>query len=275
MVTRFPSEPYDAFLTVYSPEGVFMTRENLGRIEPNRRRFFDITEITRRSVPDQDHLVVIHRVPLSLLDQVSSIEQEIELENPPNYRMFRSLVEYSYPGGGNGSVIYETPPRINAGPPKRASSNTLTFTCQTVLSQTVNSHVILIHYSEDPDYRKIAEYHYALYSLSGEKVVSDSVRVGPFAAEILDLSRIVPEDVVAQQLDPDDGLCSFNFVGYCEEAAILPVIVNASPSLGAVSVEHTHPPQTYLLPFEASYQRSAKVAAEMAWKSLLSPDGER
>jgi hypothetical protein len=272
MVARHPSEAYDAFLTVYSSEGLFMTREHLGRIEANRRQFFDITGITRKLISDVDHLVVVHRVPSKYMDQVSNVEQEIEFDTEPDYRLFRSLVEYSYPHGGNGSVIYETPPRFNAGEPGPVTSNTLTFTCQTVLSDTVNSHMILIHYSANPSYSAIATYNYVVYGMSGEKLVADSVRVGPFSSEVLDMSRVIPEDIVARERDPEDGISSFNFVGYCADAAVLPVIVNTAPSVGGIAVEHTHPPQTYLMPYRSSYQRDAKLAAEVAWKSILKPD---
>lgn len=273
MVGRYPSEPYEAYLSVYSPEGVFLEREHLGEIPANRRRFFGISAITRRLVPQLDHLAVVHRIPSRLLAQVSSVEDEIEIPKEPDYSLFRSLIEYSFPGGGNGSVIYETPPRLNMGTSGPKSSNTLTFTCQTVLSELVNTYVVLIHYSVNPFYADIATYNLGLYSLSGELVVSDRVTIGPFATKILDMARVIPERAVRSARDPQDGLSTFTFVGYSDDAAILVMAVNVAPDLGAVAVEHTHPPQAYVLPLVASYQRGVKANAQRMWKSILSAGG--
>ena len=270
MVGRNPSESYQAYLSIYSPEGLMMKREHLGEIPPNRRRFFDVSTITRELVPDLDHLAVAHRVPSRLLSRASGVEDEIEMEAVPDYSLFRSLVEYSYPRGGNGSVIYETPPRLNAGGSRRRSSNTLTFVGHIVLSEMVNTYVIIIHHSVDPLYSNIASYNFGVYSPSGELVASDSVTVGPFAVRALNMARIIPERLVRSAQDRRDGLATFTFVGSSKDAAMMVMTVNASPALGSVAVEHTHPSQTYLLPFDAGYQRRVKTDAQNVWGNILS-----
>ena len=275
MVGRHPSEPYEAYLSVYSPEGLLLERVHLGQIPANRRRFFDISVITRRLVPDLDHLTVVHRIPSRMSPESSDLEDEIEMSVEPDYSLFRSLIEYSYPEGGNGSVIYETPPRLNAGTSGHRSSNTLTFTCQTVVSELVNTYVVLVHYSVTPSYSRIASYDFALHSLSGERVVSDSVTIGPFSIKALDMAQVIPERHVERERDPHDDLSSFTFVGYSEDAAIQVVVVNVAPSLDAVAVEHTHPPQTYLFPLDTSYQRKAKADAQKEWRRILSEDKGR
>ena len=271
MVFRHPSETYEAYLSIYSQEGLLLDRPHLGEILPNRRRFFDVSAVARSFVPELDHLTVVHRIPSRLLSQASSVEEEIEMPEEPDYSYFRSLVEYSLPEGGRGSVIYETPPRLNAATPGHKSSNTLTFTCQTVISKDLNTYVILIHSSVNRLYSKISQYNFGLYSLAGEQVVSDRVTIGPFAIKVLDMARIIPEHSVEGARDPQDGLSSFTFVGYSDDAAIMVVVVNAAPALGAVSVEHTHPPQSYLFTHDPSYQRKVKADAQNAWRSILSP----
>ncbi len=270
MVGRQPRERYDAFLSTYSPEGVLVDRRPLGQIEPDRRKFFDISSVAGSLVPRHDHLSVVHRVPSRLLAQVSSVEDAIELEVEPDYSYFRSLVEYSYPGGGNGSVIYETPPQLNAA--GITSSNTLSFTCQTAVSESVQTHVVLIHHSVDPQYSRIANYQFALHSLSGERVVTGRVSVGPFGIKVLDIGALLPAEIVEREKDPADGMSSFTFVGFSEDAAMMVLVVNAAPSLGAVAVEHIHPPQTYLIPWDSNYQRKAKLEAQQGWRELLSRD---
>lgn len=269
MVYRHPSETYHVYLSIYSPEGVLLDRKNLGEIPPRRRKFFDVSSITRELVASQDHLAVVHRIPSSLMSKISDVAVEIELSDEPDYSMFRSLVEYSYPQGGNGSVIYETPPRLNTVTNESRSSNTLTFTCQVVLSEAVQSHVVLIHHSVSPSYSRIASYNFALYSLSGEFVAKQRVSVAPFSVKIIDLSEIIPNEIVGRERDPQDGQSAFTLVGYSEDAAFLFLVVNTAPSLKGVAVEHTHPSQSYLLPLDAGYQREVKAKAMAGWRSII------
>ena len=271
-VVGHPSEPYDAYLTVYSPEGLFLERQHLGHIPSNRRKLFDLSSITQGLVPDLDHLAVVHRIPSRLVAQVSQVEEEIDLDPVPRYRMFRSMIEYSFPQGGNGSVIYETPPRLNDVTSGRRSSNTLTFTCQTVLSPTLNTYVILIHYSEDPEYSRIATYYFALHAPSGDQVYTGHISIAPFSIEVLDLARLVPADLVDRYRDPEDGLCSFSFIGRSEDASLPVMVINAAPASGSVAVEHTHPSQAYVLPWNAEYQRQVKNSAQRVWRDRLSAD---
>ena len=270
MVTRHPSEPYDTFLSTYSPEGLLVDRRHLGDIPPNRRRFFDISNITRQMIPDFDHLCVVHRVPSRMVLHGSNLEDEIELPSLPDYSMFRSLVEYSFPQRGNGTVIFETPPKLNSRTTEQQSSNTLTFTCQTLLSESVNTYVVLIHYSVNPLYSHVASYHYVLHSLSGEQVASGSVSVGPFAITVLDVAQWVSPRIVEEERDQADGISAFTFVGYSDDASLMVVVLNASLSMGAVAVEHTHPSQAYIFSSDPTVPRAIKADAQRDWQSVLS-----
>lgn len=269
IVGRHPSETYEAYLSIFSPEGLLVERKHLGQILPERRRYFDISSLTRDLMPQVDHLCVVHRIPARLVSQLSSVDQEIDLPIDPDYSFFRTLIEYSYPQGGNGSLIYETTPRLNAG----RSSNTLSFTCQVVLSEHLNSDVILINYSTDPSYSRIADYGFGVFSVAGEEMARGVVTVGPFGIRVLDVAQLIPEHLIARETDPLDGLAAFTFVGYSNDAALLMMIVNAAPSSGSVAVEHTHPPQTYLLPFDLGQKLTVKSDAQDAWKSILSRGG--
>ena len=104
MVVRHDSEPYEAYLSIYSPEGLLLERTHLGEIPPARRRFFDVSSLTRNIVTDVDHLAVVHRIPSRLLPEMSNLEAEIELTKEPDYSFFRAMVEYSFPGAGNGGA---------------------------------------------------------------------------------------------------------------------------------------------------------------------------
>lgn len=270
MVGRHDSEPYEAYLSIYSPEGLLSDRLHLGHIPANRRRMFDITGLTRKSINDLDHLTVVHRVPSRLASESSDLMDGVEIDQEPDYSFFRSVVEYSYPLGGNGSVIYETPSGLNNGSSSQKSSNTLVFTCQTVISDISDTFVILSNYSMDPNYSTVANFNYTLYTLTGEQVVVGRTAIAPFSTKILDIAKLIPDVTVEREIDKLDGLSAFTFVGYSEDASIPIFFINASPSLGAVAVEHTHPPQSYLFPSNVGYQRRVKANARSSWSTKLS-----
>ena len=179
------------------------------------------------------------------------------------------MLEYSYPDGGNGSVIYDTPPGLNAQSGTDKTTNTLTFTCQIVLSEILSTNIVLIHSSVNPSYSNMAEFDFGFFSQSGEIVASDRRALGPFSVSILDVERIIPEDVIRRDKDPMDGQSSYTFVGSSDNAVVIPLFVNASPEIGAVALEHTHPPQTYILPYKASLRREIKTNAQRAWSSIF------
>jgi hypothetical protein len=266
---RHTDEEYQAYLSVYSSEGVLDQRIYLGAIPPNRRKLFDISSLTHQFVPGGDHLCVVHRVPSNLLAQVTDVEEPLELEHLPDYYMYRSLIEYSYPRGGNGSVVYETPPALNVSRTGRPTSETLTFSSKIVLSELVNTYVVLIHYSQDPSYTTICPYNFSVLDMSGSTVASDRVGLGPFSVRVLDIGAIVPVEEVRRSTDSEDGLATFTFLGFSDQASVLSLVINASQQLGAISVEHTHPAQEYLLPRDLTDRRKTKSDAIKRWKAML------
>lgn len=269
MMLRHPSEEYQVYLSVYSPEGVLAERLHIGTIPANRRKMFDISEISSEIVPSDNHLSVVHRVPSKLLLQVSDVEETLELNRVPDYYMYRSLVEYSYPGAGHGSVIYETPPELNVLGGGKPRSETLSFTSKIVLSELVNTYVVLIHYSQDPCYATICPYNFSVLSMSGRSVATGEVDLGPFSVRVLDIGAIVSEEEFRRSIDPEDGLATFTFVGFSDQASLIALVLNASRDLEAISVEHTHPAQEYLLPRDSVQRRKVKSGAIGQWKAKL------
>ena len=269
MARRFLSESYDAYLSVFSPEGTLVEREYLGQIPPESRKLFDVSSISRKYVTGMDHMCVVHRVPSRIMSQVSAVEEIIQMDEEPDYSFFRSMIEYSYPQGGNGSVIYETPPGLNASP----TSNTLTFSCQLVLSEVLSTYLVMINHSVNPEYSRIANYDFGIYSLDGERVLQDRVAVGPFGIKVVDLKEVISSSEIQRAKDANDGISAFTLYGYSDDAALIYLVVNAASSLGSVAVEHTHPPQTYLFPYNAADQRSIKTNAIAGWKTIFSKKG--
>ena len=267
---RRPSEAYAAYLTVYGPDGVFRERVLLGEIPPHRRRLFDVTAVTRRLVPSADHLVVVHRIPVRLLTQGGGPEGEIELgPDDADFAMYRSLVQYSYPGGANGSVIYETPPGFNAPRPGRAPASTLTFTPKVVLSGDVETSVALMHYSIDPGYATTVSYDFTFLAPDGTAAGRGIRRLAPFTVSRIDAREFIAPAISSRWRGPSDGLAWFTYVGCCTDGALIPLVLTLAPRRGAVAVEHTHPAQAYTLPPQAADKNKVKTRAVGVWTARL------
>ena len=104
---------------------------------------------------------------------------------------------------------------------------------------------------------------------------SDRVKISPFSCKVLDLANLIPYELVQKHRDTADGFTTFNLVGYSNDAVIMPVILNVAPSLGAVSLEHTHPPVAYMIAKDASYPRSVKSKAQQIWGNIMDGWGDR
>ena len=294
MVWRHRSQVYYAYLTTYAPDGRFLDRQGLGQIAPRQRRLFDLSDLTQALIPREDHVAVVHRVPAHLLTRALRVprlrgsrqqelaalqslipEEPVELPAHADYSFFRAYLQYEFDGarGGNGSVIYEVPYRFNAARPagSRAPS-TLVFTTKIWLSPRVNSYVVLMNYSTDSDYRHTADYVYGCYSSGGQRVASGRVSVRPFALQCVDLSAAIPMDAQRRAQDPGDGASMFSFVGYCEDAALAVVVLNLDREGGGISVEHTHPAQSYLLPNSFADRYATKSQAVESWKTMLAAE---
>ena len=271
MVGRHPSEPYDAYLSVYAPDGAFAERLALGTIAPNRRWLLNVSSLVRPLGFQDDHLVVLHRVPSALAERFGTLEEPVELPDETDYGFFRAYVQYGYPdgGGAHGGVIYEIPHRFNEPGPGGRPSAVLTFTTKIVLSEAVETSVVLLNCSTDPRYRTTAEYRYAVYTGAGLPAAGGVCRVGPFAAARLELRQAIPARVVADVQDPDDGFSHFCFYGICENAAVAVLVLNLAPALRGVSLEHTHPTQGYLMASAPEDQQRIKREAIAGWRTLM------
>jgi hypothetical protein len=267
---RRAAETFTALASIYDADGGLLERRVLGEIPPRRRRMFDLTALTRPLVKD-DHLAVAHRIPSRLLAGGNDLDAVVELDaGDADFAMYRSLVQYAYPGGSNGSVIYETPPSFNVARPGRAPASTLTFTSKVTVSEEVETALALIHYSTDPAYARTARYWYALFAPDGERVGDGAVTVAPFTVGVVRVRTALMPGTVARYTSADDGLAWLGYVGYSTDAALIPLILTLSPGRGSVSVEHTHPAQAYTLPAKPEDKHKVKGRAVALWAARLS-----
>jgi hypothetical protein len=275
IVGRHQSEPYETYVSVYAPNGVLASRLDLGRIEPHRRRFIDVSSLVEPFGFNDNHLVVAHRVPSSLAARFGVVDEPVVFTESPDYELFRSYVQYCYPKaqGAHGGVIYEVPPRFNESLPGKHPPIVLTFTTKVVLSPIVTTSILLINYSTNPSYSTSADYRFTVHGSDGSQKAIGRQVVAPFTIGVLDLSHIISKDDVRRAEDSQDGLSHFCFYGICENASVAVLVLNLAPTLGGVSIEHTHPTQGYIVASPGIKQRIKREAVE-AWRGLLTNELE-
>lgn len=219
---RHQGRRFSVWLTLYSPEGVFVERRKIDELEPGQRKFYDLTELTAAHGFTRPHICVAHRVPDGDLTGLQTHD----------FDMFRSVVQLVHPGGGRGSVIYETPPYFNGNPKKPGSF--LSFSNQIYLADKQNTLLVLLNYSVNADYAVAARRRLLVYAPDGSRVAEDMRAVGPFSVDVTDCAALLRRQG------------QFSFIACSKEASMVPLIVNLSEKVGGVSIEHTHPPMSYL-----------------------------
>jgi hypothetical protein len=240
---RHRGRAFKVWLSVHAPDGRRVARREAGRLAPGERRFLDLNEATAEFGFEHAHLVVVHRVPEGPISGGAH-----------DFDMFRTVVQYERPGLGSGSVIYETPHGFNSNPGR---GSFLSFTNQAVIGPKATTLLALIHYSVRESYAQRAKRRVLLYEPDGTLCAVDEGELDAFTVGTIDLSRLAPSPERLRQL---------SLVVCSPDASMIPLFINLDAVLGGVSVEHTHPPFSYLgfAAPEAARVRREAIAHYMA-----------
>lgn len=246
---RHTDERYEVQVSVFDPEGRFCERIDVGHVGPGDRRMIAVSDLVAPHVGDGDALAVVHRVPTSAATRA--------LE-PSAFHLYRSMVQLSRPGAGAGSVIYETPPGLNDRRRGRMST-ALMFSSKVLVGGGADTSVCVLHHSIDPDYSRSARLRLRVHDDTGVSLATEEREIGPFRVEVIDVRSLLAR---AGHDTARARTCSV--IGWSRDAALVFLFVQTSAG-GGVAVEHSHPPQTYLLPEDISRRFTIKDAAITAW----------
>jgi len=221
-------------MSCYDRIGKLARREAIGLLEPRERRRFDVDTLVAEGGRDDVDLVVFHRLPTRY-----SVDQFPEPCASPDRHRFHShlryVIDYARAGGGHGSVLYEIPAQFNVPRPGRKLFN-LTFAPLVSAQAGSRTLVVLLNYSTAPDHQVAARFSYEVLALDGGSLLRGETVVGPFCTAVVELP--------APQLAERPG--HLTFLGHSADAVLIPLFVTLSDG-GGVSVEHSHPPQTYIM----------------------------
>jgi hypothetical protein len=257
LATRFGDERFEVLLTSYDSDGRWVGRQSLGEVGPRERRWYDVSSLAGPVGSRANRLAVVHRVPRSIcpedadpsLAEVGAIDQE-------TYALYRAVVQLSIPGGPNGSVVYETPPRLNDSRRGPRRSTALMFSSKVRVAPGASSSVCIVHHSLDPAHGVAARVRMLVFDEDGAVLARDERIVRPFTVELTPVAKLV---------DPELATRARSVVAWSKDAALLFLLIQQNVDPPAVSLEHTHPPQTYLLPSDLAVRYRIKAAAIDRW----------
>lgn len=241
---------FRVLVSFYDAAGGLEERRELEPIGPGERRFEDLSAMAPPACRDADVLAVVHRIPMSVLpsgDPTTDVAA-----SPGEYELYRTMLQVTR-HGGSGSVIYETPPGLNAG----RRSDALMFTSMGVTGPANDTEICVLHHSVDPGYDRTAAVELRVFDPAGREVADGRLELGPFR-----VARASVADLVGGRAD---DVRTWSVVAWSADAALIFLALQRNDACGSIAVEHTHPPQAYLLPAEMPRRSSLKSAAIAAW----------
>lgn len=266
LASRHTDESYRVIVTFYDPEGRLAQRREYDVLKPGERRLLDLGAEARSLCGSESCLSVVHRVPMSICPAgADPTAKSPEKFSHGDFAMYRCMAQYGLPNGGHGGVIYETPPGLNATGNRRWPSTTFTFTSKVAITDTLDTTLLMLHYSVSPDYKRHTKFRLRLFDSSGAALCEHEVPLKPFTAATVSIAGLLSSDVKARLYAQGNGIGLITLVGWCTDAALLMLFVQTDKTSGSVSMEHAHPPQTYLLPSDQATRGRLKAAAIAQW----------
>jgi hypothetical protein len=233
---------YRVDLTVYSPDGTSSTyREGVAHLPTDAAVRLHCTQW--QTHPEQDQVMIFHLIPVRLLPAASA-EGEIDLDRSEIWSLFTAqdhYVEYYRPDGFSSGVLYQSG-AFNYRKFSREET-TVIQAPKIFLSSALDTVLSILHTSFEPGYCKNAVLRCALLDEEARPVARWNSRIEPFTVRSISMKEILKAGGGA--LAPANGTRSYTLLGLCENAALLPLILNVDATMGTLAVEHSLPPMYY------------------------------
>lgn len=253
LAVRRQGEGFRLLLSWYDPEGRAAGREELPPLAPGERRLLDLGTLARARFGAADVLAVVHRVPLGLCPEGDPAAMPAP-DDHGDFDLFRTMVEYGWPDGGRGGVIYEMPPRFNAGP---RPASTLVFSSKLAFGAATETVLCLLNYSLDPEWRRAVSLPLRIHDSAGALRTERTVTALPFRPTLIPLRDLVGPGTFA----------TYSLVGWSRDGSVVPLFLQLNRQRRSIAVEHSHPPQSYLLTVDPAERFRIKERAVAQWEA--------
>jgi hypothetical protein len=224
---------FTVLLSIFG-QGRLLGRIIFGTVKTHEHFFIDIDiEVAKMGWTDVASLCVVHRVPSQYISG-NELSNEPVTHNHNDFTMYRTVVQYALEGKGMGSVIYETPPNFNA---KGRKPHFLSFSNKIYMHPNTENYLCLLNYSVSADYEQSADVKMEFRDTDGRTINRQLITVPAFDFGCIQVDRLI-------QGEPS------TFASYAAasiSSALIPLSIVINRLSGSVSVEHSHPPQEYMM----------------------------
>lgn len=233
---------YRIDLTIYSPDGASSTHhEGITHLPTDAAVRIDCTQW--QSDSGEDQVIIFHLMPTRLLPGVDTAGQ-VNIDRYEIWSLFTAqdhYVEYYRPDGFSSGVLYQSG-AFNYRKFSREET-TVIQAPKVFLTSTLDTVLSILHTSFESNYQRSAVLRCCLLSASAQPVAKWEVHIKPFTTLSISIKDALREQGVAP---PKDGeIHSYTLLCLCDNAALLPLVLNVDATHETLAVEHSLPPMYY------------------------------
>lgn len=232
---------YRVDLTVFSPDGRSnVYREDVARLPADSAVSLDCGQWQDAGA---DQVMIFHLMPLRLLPAADG-EQCVDIDRGEIWGLFTAqdhYVEYYWPDGFSSGVLYQS----GAFNYKKFSreETTVIQAPKVFLTATLDTILSILHTSFEPAYAREAVLRCSLLDADGKAVAKAAFRIEPFTAQSISMRAMLGDAGVALPVGRE--MHHYTLLALCENAALLPLVLNVDRDNKTLAVEHSLPPMYY------------------------------
>jgi hypothetical protein len=233
---------YRVDLTVYSPDGKTSTHyEGIAHLPTDTAVRIDCTNW--QSKTGEDQVMIFHLMPNRLLPSMDATGQ-VNIDRTEIWNLFTAqdhYVEYYRPDGFSSGVLYQSG-AFNYRKFSREES-TVIQAPKVFLTATLDTLLSILHTSFESNYHREAVLHCCLLSESAQVVAQWNANIKPFTACLISIKEVLLEKGVT--LPKDREIQVYTLLCLCDNAALMPLVLNFDATHETLAIEHSLPPMYY------------------------------
>jgi hypothetical protein len=233
---------YRVDLTVYSPDGARSSyREGVAHLPTEAAVRLDCAQW--QTHPGQDQVMIFHLMPTRLIS-TATVTGEVDIDRTEIWSLFTAqdhYVEYYRPDGFSSGVLYQSG-AFNYRKFSREET-TVIQAPKIFLTATLDTVISVLHTSFEPNYYKDAVLFCSLLDEQAKPVAQWTIRIKPFTGQLISMKQEISAS--GGVLPTGSDMHSYTLLALCENAALLPLILNVDVARGTLAVEHSLPPMYY------------------------------
>lgn len=233
---------YRVDLTVYSPDGTTsICREGIAQLPTDSAVRLDCTQW--QTHPGEDQVMIFHLMPTRWLPATNSAG-EVNIDRTEIWSLFTAqdhYVEYYRPDGFASGVLYQSG-AFNYRKFSREET-TVIQAPKVFLTSTLDTALSILHTSFEPNYCREAVLRCSLLDEQARPVAQWTSRIKPFTGKLISMKEVLSVNRTA--FLAGGTMRSYTLLALCENAALLPLILNVDTEKGTLAVEHSLPPMYY------------------------------